>query len=31
VYAAFVIDVFSRRAVGWQLSKSLRTDLARTP
>ena len=28
VYAAFVIDVFSRRVVGWQLSKSLRTDLA---
>jgi putative transposase len=27
-YAAFVIDVFSRRVVGWQLSKSLRTDLA---
>ena len=28
VYAAFVTDVYSRRAVGWQLSKSLRTDLA---
>ena len=28
VYAAFVIDVFSRRVVGWQLSKSLRTELA---
>jgi putative transposase len=28
VYAALVIDVFSRRVVGWQLSKSLRTDLA---
>jgi putative transposase len=28
VYAAFVMDVFSRRVVGWQLSKSLRTDLA---
>jgi len=28
VYAAFVIDVYSRRIVGWQLSKSLRTDLA---
>ncbi|WP_249351898.1 IS3 family transposase [Nocardiopsis akebiae] len=28
VYAAFVIDVFSRRVVGWQVSKSLRTDLA---
>ena len=29
VYAAFVIDVYSRRVVGWQLSRSLRTDLAR--
>ena len=28
VYAAFIIDVFSRRVVGWQLSKSLRTDLS---
>ncbi len=28
VYAAFVIDVYSRRVVGWQLSKSVRTDLA---
>lgn len=28
VYAACVIDVFSRRVVGWQLSKSLRADLA---
>src|SRR4051794_40551953 len=28
VYAAFVIDVHSRRVVGWQLSKSLRADLA---
>ena len=28
VYAAFVIDVFSRRVVGWQLSTSLHTDLA---
>jgi len=28
VYAAFVLDVFSRRVVGWQLSNSLRTDLA---
>ena len=27
-YAAFVLDVFSRRVVGWQLSTSLRTDLA---
>ncbi len=28
VYAAFVIDVFARRVVGWQLSSSLHTDLA---
>jgi len=28
VYAAFVTDVYSCRVVGWQLSKSLRTDLA---
>ena len=28
VYAAFVIDVFSRRIVGWQLAGHLRTDLA---
>jgi putative transposase len=28
VYAAFVVDVYSRRIVGWQLSKNLRTDLA---
>jgi putative transposase len=28
VYAAFVIDVFSRRVLGWQVSDSLRTDLA---
>ena len=28
VYVAFVIDVFSRRVVGWQCSTSLRTDLA---
>jgi putative transposase len=28
VYAAFVIDAFSRRVVGWQLSKNLRTDVA---
>jgi putative transposase len=28
VYAAFVIDVYSRRVVGWQLSRSLHTDLA---
>ena len=28
VYAAFIIDVFSRFVVGWQTSRSLRTDLA---
>jgi putative transposase len=28
VYAAFVLDVFSRMVVGWQLSRSLRSDLA---
>lgn len=28
VYVAFVIDVFSRRVVGWQASRSLRSDLA---
>jgi len=28
VYAAFVIDVFSRMVVGWQVSTRLRTDLA---
>jgi putative transposase len=28
VYVAFVIDVFSRRIVGWCASTSLRTDLA---
>ena len=28
MYAAFVLDVHSRRVVGWQLSKSLRTVLA---
>src|SRR4051794_3121574 len=28
VYAAFVTDVFSRRVLGWQLSRSLRTGLA---
>ncbi len=27
VYAAFVIDVFSRRIVGWRVSSSLHTDL----
>jgi len=27
-YAAFVIDVFSRRIVGWRVSRSLRSDLA---
>ena len=28
VYCAFVLDVFSRMVVGWQVSTSLRTDLA---
>ena len=28
VYAAFVLDVFSRMVVGWQVSTNLRTDLA---
>jgi putative transposase len=28
IYVAFVIDVFSRRIVGWRVSASLRTDLA---
>jgi len=28
VYAAFVIDCYSRRIVGWQLARHLRTDLA---
>jgi len=28
VYASFIIDVFSRFIVGWQISRSLRTDLA---
>jgi putative transposase len=28
VYCAFILDVFSRRVVGWQVSTSLRTDLA---
>jgi putative transposase len=28
VYAAFIIDVYSRMVVGWQLSNSLRSDLA---
>jgi transposase InsO family protein len=26
-YAAFVIDVYPRRVVGWQLSRTLRADL----
>jgi len=29
VYVAFVIDVFSRKIVGWRANASLRTDLAR--
>ena len=28
VYAAFVIDAYARRIVGWRVSNSLRTDLA---
>ncbi len=28
VYVAFIVDVFSRFVVGWQASRSLRTDLA---
>ena len=28
VYVAFITDVYSRRIVGWQASRSLRTDLA---
>jgi len=28
VYVAFVIDVFSRKIVGWRVSRSLRSDLA---
>jgi len=28
VYVAFVVDVFSRRIVGWRVSTSMRTDLA---
>jgi len=28
VYVAFIIDVFSRMIVGWQTSRSLRSDLA---
>lgn len=27
-YVAFVLDVFSRMVLGWQVSTSLRTDLA---
>jgi putative transposase len=26
-YVAFVVDVFSRRIVGWRVSRSMRTDL----
>jgi len=28
VYVAFVLDLYSRRVVGWRVSNSLRTDLA---
>ena len=31
VYASFIIDAFSRFIVGWQVSRSLRTDLALDP
>lgn len=27
LYVAFVIDVFARRIVGWQVSTSMKTDL----
>jgi putative transposase len=27
-YAAFVMDAYSRRILGWQTSTTLRTDLA---
>ncbi len=27
VYAAFVIDVFSRRVIGWRVTRSMQTDL----
>jgi transposase InsO family protein len=27
-YVTFVLDVFSRRIVGWRVSRSLRSDLA---
>jgi transposase InsO family protein len=26
LFVAFVIDVFARRIVGWQVSRSMRTD-----
>jgi putative transposase len=28
VFAAFIVDCFSRRVVGWQMARHLRTDLA---
>ena len=28
VYVAFIVDVFSRMVIGWQASRSLRSDLA---
>ena len=28
VYVAFIVDVYSRMVVGWQASRSLRSDLA---
>ena len=27
VYVAFVIDVFSRRVIGWRVARSIHTDL----
>ena len=27
VYVAFVIDVFSRRIIGWRVARSMQTDL----
>jgi putative transposase len=31
VYAAFVIDAFSRKIIGWRVTNSLRTDIALDP
>ena len=27
VYVAFIIDVFSRRIIGWRVARSMRTEL----